>query len=96
MTPETGGVVAAPTKLKLGASADGDVRFEALTDGVIRRIPEPVTNDGQFAQMILWAYDDPRYFVSLSALDLDVAAIQKAVRPPFFSRVNIFFVVESS
>ena len=95
MTPEDG-VIGLPTELKLGASADGDVRSETITGGVIRRIPDPVTNDGQFAQMILWAYDDPMYFVSLSALDLDVAAIQKAVRPPFFSRVNIFFVVESS
>ena len=79
MTPETDGVVALPTKLKLGASADGDVRSETVTGGVIRRIPDPVTNDGQFAQMILWAYDDPRYFGSLAAMDLDVAAILKAV-----------------
>ena len=82
MTPETDGVVEAPTKLKLGASADGDVRSETITGGVIRRIPDPVTDDGHFAQMILWSYDDPLYFVSLSAMNLDVAAIQKAVRPP--------------
>ena len=82
VTPETDGVVEAPTKLKLGASADGDVRSETITGGVIRRIPDPVTDDGHFAQMILWSYDDPLYFVSLSAMNLDVAAIQKAVRPP--------------
>ena len=82
VTPEDG-VVELPTTLKLGASADGDVRSETITGGVIRKIPDPVTNDGHFAQMILWSYDDPLYFVSLSAMNLDVAAIQKAVRPLF-------------
>ena len=82
MTPEDG-VIKSPTILKLGATAAGDVRSETIEGGVIRRIPDPVTNDGHFAQMILWAYDDPLYFVSLSAMDLDVAAIQEAVRPLF-------------
>ena len=82
VTPEDG-VIKSSTILKLGATAAGDVRSETIAGGVIRKIPDPVTNDGHFAQMILWAYDDPLYFVSLSALDLDVAAIQKAVRPLF-------------
>ena len=82
VTPEDG-VIQLPTDLKLGATAAGDVRSETMEGGVIRKIPDPVTNDGHFAQMILWAYDDPLYFVSLSAMDLDVAAIQRAVRPLF-------------
>ena len=80
VTPD--GVIKPPTDLKLGATAAGDVRCETIEGGVIRKIPDPVTDDGQFAQMILWSYDDPLYFVSLSAMNLDVAAIQKAVRPP--------------
>ena len=80
VTPD--GVVQLPTDLKLGATAADDVRSETIEGRVIRKIPEPVTDDGQFAQMILWSYDDPLYFVSLSAMNLDVAAIQKAVRPP--------------
>ena len=81
MTPD--GVIKSSTILKLGATAAGDVRSETTDGGVIRKIPDPVTDDGQFAQMILWSYDDPLYFVSLSAMNLDVAAIQKAVRPLF-------------
>ena len=85
MVPDGDGVIAGPTELKLGASASDDRRSEVLTDGVIRRLPDPISKEGHFAQMILWAHDDPRYFGVLAAMDLDVAAILKAVGTLFSS-----------
>ena len=55
------GVISGRTTLKIGASANLDVRVEELEGGFLRRIPEPTTKSGRLAQHILKAYDDIGY-----------------------------------
>ena len=79
MTPSGDGVISDETKLTLGPSADKDVRVEVLAGGRLRRIPEPTTEAGRLAQMILKAHDNKLYRMGMSAMNINGEALVAAV-----------------
>ena len=73
------GIISDQTKLRIGSSAEFDIRVEELPGGFLRRIPEPTTKSGRLAQHILRAYDDIGYRNVLSALGINGEALMRAV-----------------